>query len=184
MAQLPRQAAVQGTGRRHQHRLPPSRVPKGVSTVPEGGQLRDAPADADPHWEQLSAKPMARRSPKHHRQDQIGCAGRDQQDLGVYVSIENALHCRDRAVRQQSHRQHTARQGAGDGKQQQDHSQELFLTAKGQQRQQNAHCQFGRSGGQEGPARQKHRHGINSARQRRQQVTAPPQRHPRQPGRD
>ena len=183
-AHFPGQSAVQRVGRRHQDRLAIRRVPQGVAAVPEGGQFYDTAADADPHREQFAADALPGRRTEHHRYDQIGRAGRHQQNFDVHIGIKNAVHRRDRAARQQSQRQHTARQSAGDGKQQQRQPQELFLPAKGQQGEQNSRRQLGRSGGQKAAARQEHRRGIGPARQRRQQIASPPERHPRQPGRD
>ena len=130
VAQLLGQTAVQSTGGRHQDGLFPRRVPEGVAAVPEGGQLRDAPADTDPHRQQLTSDAVPCCRPEHHRQHQIGRAGRDQQDLGVHIRIENAVHRRDRASCQQPQGQYAACQGAGDGEQQQDQPQELFLPAE------------------------------------------------------
>ena len=183
-ADLPGQAAVQGARRRHQHRLAARRIPEAVATVPEGGQFRSAPANTDPHRQQPAADAVPCRRPEHHRHHQIGRGGRDQQDLGVHIRIEDAVYRRDPAARQQPQGQNASRQGAGNGEQQQNQPQELFLPAESQQRQQDARRQLGRRGGQEPAARQEHRHGIGPAGQGRQQIASPPERQPRQPGRD
>lgn len=183
-AQLPGKAGFQSAGCRHQHRLTARRVPQGVAAVPESSQLRNAPPHADPHRDQLAANAVPRRRPKYHRQNQIGRTGRNQQDLDVHIRIKNAVHCRNRASRQQPYGQHTARQGAGYGKQQQEQTKKLFFSAKDQQRQQRAHRQLDQRSGQEASARQKNRHGIGPARQRRKQTAPPPDRYACQPGRE
>lgn len=179
---FPRQHGVQSAGSRHQHRLSCRRIPQCVSAVPQGGQLCDPAADADPHRERLAADTVLCRRPEHHRQHQICRGGGDQQDFGVYVRVKDAVHHRHGAARQQSQRQHTAREAAGDREQQQRQAEQLFLPAVGQQRQQHTCRRLCRRGGQKAAPGQEHRYGIGAARQSRQQIPSPPEGHSRQPG--
>ena len=178
---LPRQRAVQPPWRHHQHRLAGHRVPEGIPRVAKGGEGRLPAAEAHPGRHQLPPDALSGRRPEHHRQHQIGRGGGNQQDPGVHVRVEHAVHHRHAATGQQAQSQHTTRQGAGDGEEQQRQPQQLLLPAVGRQRQQHPRRQLHRRGGKKAQSRQEHRHGIGAPQQPRQQIPAPPEGDPRQP---
>ena len=177
------QKALQGAGGRHQHRLSAPRLPKAIASVPQGHQ-RDGPAiQTGPDRQKPARHPMPGGGPERHRQHQIGCRRGSQQHLGVHIRVKNAVHHRHPAPRQQSHRQHAPGHGAGDHKQQQRQPEKPLLPAKGRHSQQHTRRHLHRRGGQESPSRQKHRCGIGSSGQGRQQIPPPPEGDSRQPAR-
>ena len=123
------------------------------------------------------------RGPEHHRQHEIGRRRRDQQHLGVHVRVEDAVHHRHPAPRQQPQPQHTPGHGAGDQKEQQRQPEKPLLSAEGRQGQQHPRRQLHQRRRQKPKTRQKHRHGVGSPGQGRQYVPPPPEGNPRQAAR-